>query len=49
MPTGVFVIVLSRTVIEPVVIALEPPAVMSIPTWQLLIERPEYVQPQSHS
>lgn len=45
--TGVLVKELSKTVREPVS-TLPLPAVMSIPMPQLLIERPEYVQPQFH-
>lgn len=45
MATGVLVKELSKTVMEPVS-TLPLPAVMSMPMPQLLIERPEYVQPQ---
>lgn len=41
MPTGVLVMELSRIVIDPISSLLVPPADRSIPTPQLLIERPE--------
>lgn len=47
MATGVLVKELSKTMMEPVS-TLPLPAVMSMPTPQLLMERPEYVQPQFH-
>lgn len=49
IPMGVLVMELSSRVTEPTFWLLEPPAVMSMPTPQLLMERPEYVQPQSQS
>lgn len=44
--TGTLVKVLSKRVMEPTSILLEPPAERSMPIWQLLMERPWYVQPQ---
>jgi hypothetical protein len=49
IPTGVLVKELSMSVTEPISSLLVPPAERSIPTPQLLMERPEYVQPQSQS
>ena len=46
---GTLVKLLSKTVMEPVSTLLGPPAEMSMPTWQLLIERPWYVHPQFQS
>lgn len=40
MATGTLVKELSRRVTEPVSILEEPPAEMSMPTWQLLMDRP---------
>lgn len=41
--TGVLVMTESMSVMLPTVCCELPPAVISIPVWQLLIERPEYV------
>lgn len=49
IPTGVLTIVLSMTVMEPTSWSDDPPAEMSMPFPQLLIDRPMYVQPQSQS
>ena len=49
IPIGVLLNVLSMTTTEPTSCALDPPFDMSIPTLQLLIESPMYVQLQSQS